>query len=162
MEYRKKERVTALAVLAGALLVLIYVIPNHIDLDQEFELASLSPAFFPKLATWIIVGLAALLFVMAFTKKKGQDGGEDEEEWLSSREEWSAYRSFLVVIGYLFAMKYIGFLISTVMVLAVLLLLQGEKKPLKVVLTSVLVTAGVYLFFLYVMKVHFPEGLIFK
>ena len=51
MEYRKKERVTALAVLAGALLVLIYVIPNHIDLDQEFELAILSPAFFPKLAT---------------------------------------------------------------------------------------------------------------
>jgi hypothetical protein len=41
MEYTKKERVTALDVLADALLLLIYVIPNHIDLDQEFELTSL-------------------------------------------------------------------------------------------------------------------------
>ena len=127
MEYRKKERVTALAVFAGALLVLIYVIPNHIALDQEFELASLSPAFFPKLATWIIVGLAALLFTMTLTRKKGRDEREDDGEWLSFSEEWSAYRSFLVVIGYLFAMKYIGFLISAVMVLAICLDTFPEK-----------------------------------
>lgn len=158
----ERERVTALVVLAAVLLVLIYVIPNHIELGEEYELTGLSPAFFPKLAAWIIAGLAVLLFAMTLVNKKEQEGGEDDEEWLSSGEEWNAYKSFLVAIGYLFAMKYVGFLISTVLVLGVLFVLQGVKRPLKVALTSALVTAGVYVFFLYVMRVHFPTGLIFK
>ena len=72
-----------------------------------------------------------------------------------------AHLSALVIIGYFLAMKFAGFLISTVLLLVILFLLQGVKGPLKVAITSLSVTAGIYVFFLYVMKVHFPMGSIF-
>ena len=87
---------------------------------------------------------------------------EEGEAWLSSGEEWKALASCLAIIAYYFLMKAIGFVISTILVLAFLLWFQGVKKPIKVALISIMVTAGLYLFFLYVMKVHFPKGILFE
>jgi uncharacterized membrane protein len=81
---------------------------------------------------------------------------------LSRGEELNAHKAALVIVGYVLAMKYIGFLIATVLVLAVLLGLQDIKKPLHVGLISILVTAGVFLFFYFIMQVHLPKGLIFE
>ena len=162
MHYWKRELITAISVLVASLAIIFYVIPNNIDLDQEFELASLSPAFFPNLAAWIIAALACLHIVNTLLEKKKAVPGDGEQEWLSPSEERSAYKSAFVIVLYFFAMKYVGFLISTALVLAVLFVLQGIKKPLRVILISILVTVGVFLFFFYVMQVHFPKGAIFE
>ena len=142
--------------------IIFYVIPNYIDLEEEFELASLSPAFFPLLATWIIAALAGLLAISALwqPKKTATDGGD--EEWLSRTEELSAYKAAMVIVAYVLAIKYIGFLIATALTLAVLLVLQDIKKPLQVFLISILVTGSVYLFFFFIMQVHLPRGLFFE
>ena len=162
MTYRTRESISAMAVLAGSLLVIFYGIPNFIEMDQEYDLASLSPAFFPRLAAWIIAALAALYLAATIFSKNMPATEEPGQDWLRPAEERNAYKSGLVVIAYLFAMKYCGFLISTVLMLATLLVLQEIKKPFKVALISILVTAGIYLFFFYVMQVHFPKGLVFE
>jgi len=162
LEYIKREKISTVSVLVGALLVRFYVIPNYIEITEDYDLASLSPAFFPILATWVIAGLAALNIALTFLRGKRRTYGGDGEAWLSPGEERKAYLSALVIIGYFVAMKLVGFLISTILLLAILFLLQGVKGPLKVAITSLSVTAGIYLFFLYVMKVHFPIGLIFE
>ena len=153
-----------MSVLLGALLVRFYIIPNYIEITEEYDLASLSPSFFPILATWVIAGLATLNLVHTFLRGKRRTYGDGDagDRWLSTGEERKAYLSALVIIGYFVAMKLVGFLISTILLLAILFLLQGVKGPIKVAITSLSVTAGVYLFFLYVMKVHFPIGLIFE
>ncbi|MBW1765478.1 MAG: tripartite tricarboxylate transporter TctB family protein [Deltaproteobacteria bacterium] len=158
MEYKKRETITAIAILIVALILIFYVIPNFIELDEEYELASLYPDFFPRLAVWAIGILAALHVVVTLLRKDRLTGGK----WLTSGEELNVYKSFLVVIGYYFVMKYFGFLISTAMMLAVLFVLQGFRKPIKVALLTTLTTVGVYLFFLHVMHVHFPKGLLFE
>jgi hypothetical protein len=162
VQYQTRELITALSTLAGALFVIVYVIPYHIELEQEFELASLSPAFFPRLAAWIIAGLSALQLAIIVTQRKKQAVAEPDEEWLSPKEERSAYKSAVVVIAYFIALKLIGFLIATTLLLAALLILQDIKKPLKVILISVPVTLGVFLFFYFIMQVHFPKGVIFE
>lgn len=138
------------------------MIPHHIELEQEFELASLSPAFFPRLAAWIIAGLSVLQLAIIATQRKKQTVAEPVEKWLSPLEERSAYKSALVLIAYFIALKYIGFLIATTLLLAVLLILQDIKKPLNIILISVPVTLGVFLFFYFIMQVHFPKGVIFE
>ena len=146
---------------AGALVVRFYVIPNYIELPEKYAHASLSPAFFPILAVWLITGLSALYLIHNFLLARGGSrykGGE----WMSRREERLAYLCSLIIIVYIPALHYLGFIISTVLILAVLLVLQGVRKPLKVALISILVTIGVNFFFLYVMKVHFPKGVIFE
>lgn len=162
MDDTKREIIIDVTVLIGALIVLFYVIPTYIDLEQEYDLASLSPAFFPKIATWLIAGLTALHLLSIIAGRKGSVGPVEGEEWLSSGEQWKALASCLAIIAYFFLMKVIGFIVSTILVLAFLFLFQGVKKPIKVALISIMVTAGLYLFFLYVMKVHFPEGVLFE
>ena len=162
MQYRKREVITAVSILVAALAIIFYVIPNYIDMEEEFELASLSPAFFPNLAAWIIAALAGLLAISALWQPKKAATDNSDEEWLSRTEELNTYKAALVIVGYVLAMKYIGFLISTVLVLAVLLVLQDIKKPRHVGLISILVTGGVFLFFYFIMQVHLPKGLIFE
>ena len=162
MQYRKREVITAVSILIAALAIIFYVIPNYIDLEEEFEMASLSPAFFPMLATWIIAALAGLLAVSALWLPKKTVIDDDDEKWLSRTEERNAYKAALVIVVYVLAMKYIGFLIATVLVLAVLLVLQDIKKPHHVVLISILVTGSVFLFFYFIMQVHLPTGLVFE
>jgi hypothetical protein len=162
VQHQTRELITALSTLAGALFVIVYVIPYHIELEQEFEFASLSPAFFPRLAAWIIAGLSALQLAIIVTQRKKRAVADPDKEWLSPKEERSAYKSALVVIAYFFALKYVGFLIATTLLLAALLILQNIKKPLKVILISVPVTLGVFLFFYFIMQVHFPKGVIFE
>ena len=162
MDAAKREIITDVAVLIGALVVLFYLIPTYIDLEQEYDLASLSPAFFPKIATWLIAGLTSLHLLCIIARRKESVGPEEGEEWLSSGEQWKALASCLAIIVYFFLMKVIGFIASTIPILAFLFLFQGVKKPMKVALTSIMVTAGLYLFFLYVMKVHFPKGVLFE
>ena len=160
--YRKRELLTALSILVAALAIIFYVIPNFIDMEEEFELASLSPAFFPNLAAWIIAGLAGLLAISVLWQPRKAATDNSDEAWLSRSEELNAHKAALVIVGYVSAMKYIGFLIATALVLAVLLVLQDIKKPLHVGLISILVTAGVFLFFYFIMQVHLPKGLIFE
>lgn len=162
MQHRIRELITAISILAATLVTIFYVIPNHIDLEQEYDLASLSPAFFPNLAAWIIAALAGLHIINTYLQKKKAVTADDEEEWLSPSEELSAYKSAFVIVLYFFAMKYVGFLISTALVLAALFVLQDIKKPLRVILISILVTVGIFIFFFYVMQVHFPKGAIFE
>jgi hypothetical protein len=162
VQYWIKELITAISILVATLAVIFYVIPSNIDLEQEFELASLSPAFFPNLAAWIIAALACLHIVNTLLQRKKAVTGDAEQEWLSPSEERSAYKSAFVIVLYFIAMKYVGFLISTTLVLAALFVLQDIKKPLRVILISILVTVSVFLFFFYVMQVHFPKGAIFE
>ena len=161
MDDTRREIITDVSVLIGALIVLFYVIPTYIDLEQEYDLASLSPAFFPKIATWLIAGLTSL-HLLIIARRKESLGPVEGEEWLSSSEQWKALACCLAIIAYFFLMKVIGFIASTILILAFLFWFQGVKKPMKVALTSIMVTAGLYLFFLYVMKVHFPKGVLFE
>ena len=73
MDDTRREIITDVTVLIGALIVLFYVIPTFIDLEQEYDIASLSPAFLPIIATWLIAGLTSLhlLFMIAGRKEFG-------------------------------------------------------------------------------------------
>ena len=114
------------------------------------------------MAIWFIAGLAILHLIHITLLSRGKSRYKGENDWISAREERMAYACSAVIIVYLLVLNYIGFLISTVLVLAGLLVMQGVRKPIKVSLISIGVTLGIFLFFLYVMKIHFPKGIIFE
>ncbi len=87
MDAAKREIITDVAVLIGALVVLFYLIPTYIDLEQEYDLASLSPAFFPKIATWLIAGLTSLHLLFIIARRKESVDPSEGHEWLSFGEQ---------------------------------------------------------------------------
>lgn len=161
MDSIKRDRVVDISIIIWAFILRFYVIPHQIKITEEYTLVSLSQDFFPKITTWLIAGLAMLHLVLTFKKERSHVIEDDVEAWLSPKEEFKVYVSSLLIISYLITMKYIGFIISTIAVLVLLFVMQGVKGPIKLILISTVVTIGVYLLFLYILKVHFPTGLIF-
>jgi len=162
MKERKRDRITALAILFSSLLVIFVIIPLQIKYDINYEIIGPKPDFFPLLSTWIIVILAVWLFGLTFSKTKGQKGSDIQERKLKKKEEWEAYKCLLLCVVYIIAMKFIGFTLSTIAAIACLFLQQGIKKPKKIILYSLIYSVLVFLLFRYAMKVYFPVGLIFE
>ena len=160
MKLRDRDIVTSVFIILGALTVQFLILPYFIEMEESYDLASLSPAFFPKLATWIVTALAALLLCFTVFQRKKEN--KQDKGTLDNRELRRVYTAFAFVVVYIFAMKLMGFLVSTTLFLGALFFLQGIRKPFKIAAASLIVTFGVYFLFLYVMQVHFPKGLFFE
>lgn len=121
---------------------------------------SLSPAFFPRLAATLICGLGLLLIVveMVFTKRD-----------LGSVLEGVQWRVFSYVVGtiaimifYTVFITWVGFIISTIITMAAMMVLYGVRRWVLIVLISVCVPLFIYFFGLKVMYVLFPVGEVFQ
>ena len=159
--YYKQLIITA-GILGLSLVTLFILIPTQIEQELEYDLASLSPTFFPELAALTIGGLALVLLISqirrAATGKEPLDEGVEE---LTSQEEFSVVKAMVVAVVYFFLLEPLGFPITNTLGVAALLRLQGRVRGWKMIALPIGTTAGIYLFFLYVMRVHFPMGKIF-
>lgn len=155
----------AIGILFFGFLNLLYLIPTRVQVSEDIEIKSLSPAFFPELAAVLIVFLSGVLIATWFMHRK--DRPEDEaltesRSEMTAGEELRVAAVFIIAALYYLGFKYFGFLIATVICLAGMFLLQGGKSGLRIAVLSVVVTLGLFAFFHYVMKVYFPTGIIFR
>jgi putative tricarboxylic transport membrane protein len=158
----KKDRILAACILIAMLAILLYFIPNHIEVSGEYEISGLSPAFFPVIATVFIGLLSSLLLILTFIRKWSHFFNSEDEAWLSRSEEMKAGLCCAIIVGYYFALKLAGFFISTPPVILGLLFLQGERKIIRSIIIALAVTIGVYVLFHNLLNVQFPEGNLFK
>jgi putative tricarboxylic transport membrane protein len=162
LQPRQKERILATFILFVVLVVFFYLIPRYIEVSGEYELIGLSPTFFPIIITIFIGLLSCLLLILTFIKKWSHFFNSEEEIWLSRSEEMKAGLSCAIIVGYYFALKFAGFFIATPPVILGLFFLQGERKIVKSIIISLVVTISVYFLFHYLLNVQFPEGKLFK
>ena len=121
---------------------------------------SLSPAFFPRLAAILICGLGLLLIVfeMVFTKP---DFGS-VSKGIQLRTFFYVVGTIAIMIFYTLCIPWFGFIISTIITMAVMMVLYGLRRWLLIALISVCVPLFIYFFGLKVMLVLFPVGKIFQ
>ena len=162
MDSNKSDKIIDVLIILLSLLLLVYIFPRYISITEKYAMASLSPAFFPKLATWLIFGLAALHLIYSVKTQNHLERKKEVKDWLSANEERKAYVTCILIIAYLVLMKYMGFLITSVALLCLLFVMQGVKGPIKVLATSSMVTMGIYFLFYFALQIHFPAGLLFE
>jgi hypothetical protein len=169
MNQRTVDFILSIIVLALGLATLFYLIPTQVEVSARYDLASLSPAFFPELAAWLLVVLGGLLLISQLTAagraRAGRGEAETDDETrqeFTSGDELRVWAVFLVSILYFYGLKYIGFIPATILGLAGLFLLQGVRGAGRLLVLSVVTAVLVYAFFHYVMNVHFPEALLFR
>jgi len=145
----------ALFILLFSLFTYFYLIPAQIEIAEEYDLRSLSPAFFPEVATSIIAGLSILLMI-SLLRSRGR------RENIASQTNFADEIRVVAAIGisaaYVIAFKYMGFIPASILVLGALFRLQG-KRFFKLIFLSTGTVLFVYFVFYYVMKVRFPKGL---
>ena len=111
---------------------------------------------------WVLViclgGLSGLLLFqnLAVAARTSPGGGDPI---FSRREVFGVVFLTILVFCYVKAIAWLGYLVSTPVYLALLMLFSGFRKWLDIILVSLLPTAGIYLFFNKVFQIQLPDGL---
>jgi len=147
---------------------------STLDFPPPSKTENLGPAFFPALLAGVLAFLSLLLILnnllarRASGKQKGGaviEGAERLEEDAFSAEDIS-YKFLLGTIAlsfvYVWLISVLGFVISTVLFLIVLIRLLGYEKWVNNVAASVGLTAALYLLFAVALGVTLPAGIFFE
>jgi uncharacterized membrane protein (UPF0136 family) len=100
---------------------------------------------------------AAALFVLSiFLIIEGyvKDGAAANSNPLGLKMILRVAMLFGIIAAYVLVVIYVSFLVATPLFVAVLLYLGESRKPVEIILTSVLVTAGVYILFNLIFQVR--------
>lgn len=97
----------------------------------------LTPYFLPRLYCGAIVGLCIILFLTSKKSPKVQVGKDSLLRFLLFSGVFAVY---------LIALRYIGFLVSTALLVAAITIITGTK-PLRALIYAVLASGVCYLFF---------------
>ncbi|MBL1421724.1 MAG: tripartite tricarboxylate transporter TctB family protein [Alphaproteobacteria bacterium] len=131
-----------ITVLCGVLL-LLYGIPAHV---QEVETAIMSPRVFPQIAAWLFVVAGTVQFFFVKSKLK-----------LPTRRE---FIRVLVVCALILAMTYLmdkfGYLVGAVSMMAVIMYMVYERRPLWLGIAIVIVPIAIWILFVIVLKRPLP------
>ena len=111
------------------------------------------PAFFPTVITLALAVLSLALLVRSLSAVAVDQAGLPESIALRG---WLVLGAFVV---YLLAMPTLGFLTASVPFFAVLTWSYGERRPIVVVLTSVVVPAALLLVFRSGFQIFLPRGI---
>lgn len=143
----------ALIVFAG------FVVLSATSLQSLFlaQSGDIGPKAFP-------IGAAVALIVCAIGKMLTE--GRQEAKPLFTREGWKRVAvMFAVLIAYLIVMRFLGYIISTLIFTPLLVVVMREDRklrPLTLAIFSVVTTAVLYVVFQYVILVRLPVGVLFQ
>lgn len=113
------------------------------------------PSFFPLVIVTLLIGLALALLVRGIADlRSGRDRVVPDS---LAPGALSALASFLV---YLAALPYAGFVVSSVIFFAVLMLLYGGRKPLLIGVAATLIPGALFVIFRYGFQIVLPHGVL--
>jgi hypothetical protein len=157
------KRLSPDAVIGGVLLIfclVVYlIIPIQVPELRRYDASmGLSPAVFPKLAVFFIAGFSVVLVVLALRSK---DIAFKDRRFLKRGARARIIITFCVLVTYVFLIDIFGYLVVTPLALAFLMRYFGERNWLLIVPLAIMITAGLFAFFRYVMYIILPEGIFF-
>jgi hypothetical protein len=118
---------------------------------------TLGADFMPWVLTICLLFLASVLLLRGLFL-----GGDDTSSVTISLREVSGILSLLaIIVAYIEAMIYFGYLIITPLFIATLMLISGSRKVREIILFSIGIALAVYLFFNRFFDVALPGGKIF-
>ena len=126
----------------------------------EDQVIRVGPAFFPRLLAFSLLAFSLLLLVSAFFKSYTEKSDEVRISWRDKglqRAAVSLVATILVCIG----LEYLGFFVCSITYLLFLMFLLKDRNYLQMVLTSIIVTAAVFLIFRSFLNITLPLGTLY-
>ena len=156
-------------VIAFACLVLFVLIPAGIDDPGSIDVMALGPAFWPSVvcaflgAMGLIVGVQALRRVRAVRSGTvfGQGDGGDPDVEEAEAAGFSPMRwlgALALLAAYYAGLDRLGMVLTSMLALGLFMVLGGERRPVVVILLSVILPLALFVFFRFVANVFIPLG----
>jgi putative tricarboxylic transport membrane protein len=155
---KKADFVSAAVVTVFGLVLLFVVIPTWVERHEEGGYG-LGARVLPNSMAIIIVALGVLLFASRLFERRQPTlaGPADEIAPPISRSNGLyllVTSLFLVAMTALFA--WLGFIVAGPLTIAGFMLAMGERRPIPIVLTSILAAGAIWLFFWQLLDVPLP------
>lgn len=153
MQKRHHDQIAAVVLFVFSLFVYFVLIPYQIPPDR----LGLSSSFFPELSVIVIGILSVLLFLKA---KFTASPLERKKVVLMHAEEAKRVGTiYALMCLYVLLLYFLGFIVSTPLVLGSMLYYSGQRQKKIFWPILVLLTATIYIFFEFGMKLMLPRGL---
>lgn len=146
----KADRATGIAMLLFSLGVI--AMASRMQMYAEFGPGE---GFLPFWLGVAMAGLAALLFLNASRYRDGQ-----ESPWPKRDGLLRSGLTFLILVAYVLLLQLLGFVIPSILVIAVLMKAVGNYAWPKSLLISAAATAALYLIFALLLEVRLPPSLL--
>ena len=112
------------------------------------------PGGIPKILAAGIAGIGVLLIVGSFLLKKEGKG----KPFFTRGELLVTVALTAISVAYILLLPVLGYLIATPLLIASILVTLGRRKPLPVILISVVATLVLFLLFYSLLRVNLPLG----
>ena len=115
---------------------------------------TLGASFMP----WVLAGLLFFLSLLLLGNSLFRSSGPIRAAKLPLKDVAGIFGLIVLTLVYIQGMIYLGFLIATIIFLALLALISGSRRPLEISLFSLLTTAAIYFLFNHFFNVLLPTG----
>ncbi len=109
------------------------------------------PEFFPRIIAIGLLILGGILLIQNTIIKS-----EDKELKFFKKDNMKSYLVMLITLVYLIAMSFVGFVISSIIYLIILMIMYGIENKIKAVINSVVIVGIVYVVFNNLLSVPLP------
>jgi putative tricarboxylic transport membrane protein len=151
----KKDILAASIFVFFGLLLILLLIPRGIVEPGNVELAILSPSYYPKIVSYILILTGLGIFIKNFPI-----GFFEESEKIEKKYLFRMFIIFITILTVVFFLPILGIPLTSGIALLFLLMLGGERRPVIVCLVSTLVPLLVYLFFTKIAQIPIPNGML--
>ena len=163
--FSNKDVLAGLVFFVFGLLTLTVLIPFGIQQPSSVQYRALSPSYWPNIVAGAIAVLGmALVIASVMAAKASEKRGESAE---ASGEPagtlWLALRPFValaICFALYFGLEPLGFVLTTAIALAALMILAGEYRPHVVIPVALIVPMVLHLFFTKAASVPIPMGIL--
>ena len=148
---KKADIVTAFFLLVTGLVMIFVIIPAQTYPGEEY---GVPPATVPTAAMAVVTVMACILLVQRLL---GRRKNEKDTPSPMRRLQWLHIAGFtaLLFVG-LAAIKFLHFIPGGILILAVLMIITGQRKPLTIILVSVPIPFLVYTALWYGLRIPLP------
>ena len=151
--YKKKMIPTAVIMAVDA--AVFFSIPSQVNIYEE---GLVNTRFLPYLVTILIFICGVADLIKAFRER---DKGEEEKTYFNKKGTLRVLAAVAALVVWLLLMPEIGFVISTVLLSAFIMLLAGNRSAVQILVLSLILTLSVYALFKLALNLRLPQGLFF-
>ena len=146
----------------SALLIVIagLIIRNSLQMNESVSGTAMGPGVWPMILSAVMIILAIVQIVQNLLNKTGESQEEPIDFKSSSMKR--IYITAALVVVFAVLLKLLGFYISMAFLLVTVMLLLGEKRPVRLAAITVGLLAFIYVVFVLLLKLNMPAGLLFK
>jgi len=155
---KKADIISAGIVTAFGLLLLFVIIPGWVPRHEEGGYG-LGAQVMPRITATLVTVLAALFFFARILDRRQQSALESQEDAAAPipRSSWVFLgTASLFIIAMTATFQWLGFLAAGPLTVAGFMIFMGERRPIPIVLTSVISPAVIYLFFWQLLNFPLP------